>query len=171
MFNTFSFRKLRWSGVYFPCLIHLFWWVPMFPRFSCISQYAFQQSLLQSTGPVGFNIKKNILKMLITSSRSSRWRLQNARLCPANRPNRHLRRRNISCFEGPLYCSFTGNISPWWFHVVSVCPVIYGKKENAPQNDSVQPDFASVNSFNGFSETSGALGFWEIARNLLPSGR
>lgn len=64
-----------------------------------------------------------------------------------------------------------GNIPIWCFHIISVCSLINGNKEKAPQNNSVHPDYVSVNSFNGFPETSGAVGFWENMTNLLLSRR
>lgn len=113
-----------------------------------------------------------------TISQSPPWRLQIACMCL----NNTLKPKKYSFYNCLKYRRLRpGNIffkSPFPLHwkylnLISccLCAVIYGNKENAPQNKSLHPDFASVNSFNGFSETSRALAFWEITGNLLFSGR
>lgn len=140
MFNTFRFRKMWQSGVSVPCLINFFYWFLMFPRVSSkFFQYAFQQSLLL----VSIQDMSKIVKMPITISQEQVTQV--FKLCPACvQPTvqnvkvihctkiRHLRWRKTIWKS---HRSFTGNISTWWFHIVSVCTVIYGNKWNAPQNN------------------------------------
>lgn len=144
----------------FPGLIDLFPWLLSYPQFRCV---LFRQSLLEKIGLA--RARGDVFELFACVQPAA----QGQQLLYDDIKQRRQTKKSLFfvCFE-KIHCSSTGNISTLMFFTWSLFVQIFmgiwwthHKMIGAPGLC-----FLFLSHFNGFSEASGALAFWEITKNL-----